>query len=277
MSWEIVGLVSSKRVGSQARRMLLISMADKANDDGSGVYASFQTLASMCECSRATVKRLVKDFCDEGLIHHVGMKPCVNGMTNEFNVVIDAIMTLPPRKDKEEKPAAKARRSVDRVHSEPGSRQISAAAHRAHQDPTTRVTMTPKPILKPTTLFGSKEPQRVATPQSKKPNPDYTPEFEIFWTAWPSKAKANSAKAAVAKKWKAAIGEWDADTIMRAAKRYLSNTTTTDDHDGEWKPRTCMPETFLNGKLETAVEAVLNGKTKRVWSSADNAFVEREV
>lgn len=141
MSWKLTGLVSQKRVGSQSRKLLLLSMADKANDDGSGVFASFQTLADMCESSRATVKRLIKQFEDEKLIKHVGMRTCKNGQTNEYDISLEVLNELP---DIGEKTGV----TVNPVQSKPGSPRSR-----------TRVTMTPKPILEPIQLHLSEEPQ----------------------------------------------------------------------------------------------------------------------
>lgn len=95
MSWELVGKVSRRKVGGQSRKLLLMTMADKANDDGSGVYASFSTLAEACEMNRATVKRLIKEFEDEGLVAKVGERECSNGRTNDYTLNVDAIDALP--------------------------------------------------------------------------------------------------------------------------------------------------------------------------------------
>ena len=133
MSWKLTGIVSQKRVGSTARKMLLLSMADKANDDGTGVFASLATLADMCEMSRPTVKRILKEFVDEKLIHHVGMRGNKNGaQTNEYDLDVEAIQALTSI-------SGSTRKATNPVHHDPGSprTRVTMSADPGHHDPQT--------------------------------------------------------------------------------------------------------------------------------------------
>lgn len=148
MSWPLTGLVASKVIGSPVKRLVLLTMASRANDDGTGIFASFATMARDCELSRATVKRAIKDLEDEGLVKQVGVRPCANGKTNDYSMSVRRISALPNIKK-------------DRGQSEPGSERTGVKAENpVHSDPgstpepgsertPTRVSLTPKPIQEP--------------------------------------------------------------------------------------------------------------------------------
>lgn len=263
MSWKLTGIASKKRVGSTARKFLLVAMCDKANDDGTGVYASFGTLADMIEGSRPTVKRIVKEFLDEGLIRHVGMRACTNGATNEYDICVEALEALPEIGDKKPNP----------VHGEPGSQRTRSKAnpHPVHDDPPTRVTMTPKPILKPIpepfSLGVSEKPPVEA--KAKRPRSTYSVAFEDFWKLWPQTWRERSDKRLAYQRWKADIEQWPIETIMEAARRHIARNKRD-------AYRYCgRADVFLNGKLEAAIEAVTAAPAERqeVWDAESKAWV----
>lgn len=156
MSWYLTGIVSARTIGNQNRRLLLLTMADKANDDGSGIYASIKTLAEDSEMSVSTVRRLIKDFLDEGVLIHVGERKCVNGYTNEYSLVegaIDKLPLLPSRQRLKERKANKDPFHADTPVTVKG---VESGADPCHRDTPplspgqgTPVTVTPKPILEP--------------------------------------------------------------------------------------------------------------------------------
>lgn len=149
MSWDVCGLVDRKIIGSATRRLVLLTMASRANNDGTRVYASFGTMARDCELSRATVKRTIKEFEAEGLVKCVGVEPCENGETNDYTLNLKAIEALPNIRPK------------DPVQREPGSPRTGVtketgvtvnpvqSENPVQGDPPTRVTVTPKPVHKP--------------------------------------------------------------------------------------------------------------------------------
>lgn len=274
MSWKLTGIISQKVVGSTTRKLLLLSMADKANDDGSGVYASFATLAAMCEASRPTVKRLIKAFMDEGLIRHVGLRACRNGSTNEYDLDVGAIEALPDVGA--EAPAAK-KPKVNRVHGEPGPEKTRSKVNPnpVHGEPATGFMVNPKPIPKPIQepfpFVGEGKTKGSKPPISK---PKYTPEFEAIWRAWPKNRRANSDKQTAFRRYLDGVKEFGAEPIARAAQRYLSLPATRKENY-----RYCvLVEVFMNGKLEAAVEAVTDADaedTREVWDADLKAWVER--
>lgn len=95
MSRSVATLVYSRQVGSMARKAVLAYMADRANDDGSGVWAAKQRIADEIECSKQTVITTVKALVADGLISETGRRPNSNGYTVEYCLNLDAIARLP--------------------------------------------------------------------------------------------------------------------------------------------------------------------------------------
>jgi hypothetical protein len=151
MSWEVTGLISKRKLGSTTRRLLMLTMGDKANDDGSGVYASVPTLARDSEISESSVRRTIKEFIAEGLVLLVGQRECRNGYTNIYEIVLDAVDALPEIKRKPDTPVtvtpvkAKGRHLATPSTVTP----VTMTPDPCHRDTPTPVTVTPKPILKP--------------------------------------------------------------------------------------------------------------------------------
>lgn len=103
MSRAVATLVYSKQVGSMARKAVLAYFADRANDDGSGVWASKQRVADEIECSKQTVITTVKGLLSDGLLVEVGQRSSKNGYTVEYAIDLTAVASLPNAKiDREE-------------------------------------------------------------------------------------------------------------------------------------------------------------------------------
>lgn len=124
------------------------------------------------------------------------------------------------------------------------------------------------PIERPQLNGGKK-----ASPKTKKG--EYSAEFTAFWLSWPKPIRQNSDKPTAYARWQAARQRWDCETLMRAAKHYLRGTKVHDSEPGPWKPRTCQAQVFLNGKLEAAVEAALEGagSSSLEWNEATKQWV----
>ena len=110
MSYLVSTLVYSRRVGSPVRKAVLAYFAERANDNGGGVWASKPTIAASIECGRSTVIRTINDFVAEGILREVGRRPCRGGSTTEYAMNLDAIAMLPSVDDEapihETRPAA---------------------------------------------------------------------------------------------------------------------------------------------------------------------------
>lgn len=96
MSRALVTIVYSRRLGSAHRKAVMAYLADRASDDGTGIFASKQTVASATECSRSTVIKAVNEFLAEGILKKTGKRPCSNGATTIYAISINHLNALPP-------------------------------------------------------------------------------------------------------------------------------------------------------------------------------------
>ena len=62
MSWRIANECAERRLGSAARKQIIMFLADKASDDGSDICCSKGTIQRHTEFSESTVKRTIIDF-----------------------------------------------------------------------------------------------------------------------------------------------------------------------------------------------------------------------
>ena len=154
-------------------------------------------------------------------------------------------------------------------HSSAGPKEHSSAGDPAPLSPPSSFPPTP-PILttplnpptpdpcdpasqahSPTVDLLGDDPPSTPKPKAKPKGPAYTPEFAVFWEAWPPRRRRVSDKPAAFRRWQTACEQWDAKTIMGAAAMYLSQP---DVRKEDW--RYCrLAEVFLNGGLEASVEA----------------------
>lgn len=133
MSWKVQALVSERVCGGMSRKMILINMAARANDDGTGVYASLPTMAAWCEVDARTIRRVIRSIEQDGLASIVGQRECKNGYVNEWALNLDAIMALPLVKDE-----LQERRKNKVVHKQTpdimSARTLSPPGHNATPD-----------------------------------------------------------------------------------------------------------------------------------------------
>lgn len=95
MSKHLVSLVYRKKIGSMMRKAVLSYMADRANDDGSGIWCSKATIANEIEASRQGVITTIKSLVDDGLLIEDGQRPCSNGFTIEYRIDVKILTGLP--------------------------------------------------------------------------------------------------------------------------------------------------------------------------------------
>ncbi len=70
-------------------------MADRASDDGSGIWCSKQTLANDTGLSKDGVKKAVKALLSEGLIVETGIRRHRNFITKIYRIALDQVEILP--------------------------------------------------------------------------------------------------------------------------------------------------------------------------------------
>jgi hypothetical protein len=116
MSWKIANLCADRIFGSAARKQIIMFLADKASDDGSGIWCSKGTIQRHTELGESTVKRTITDFLREGILIETGRRPCKNGFTVIYRIVLDRVMALESSAEPDEGTGS----TVDPVQRDPG-------------------------------------------------------------------------------------------------------------------------------------------------------------
>lgn len=94
MSNHLISEVYKRQVGNIARKAVMVLMADKASDDGSGIWASKQRMADEIGASKQTVIATVKALIEDGLLREHGQRRCTNGYTIEYAINVRALRAL---------------------------------------------------------------------------------------------------------------------------------------------------------------------------------------
>lgn len=95
MSNHLISEVYKRQVGNIARKAVMGLLADKASDDGSGIWASKQRMADEIGASKQTVIATLKGLTADGLVREAGMRKCTNGYTVEYAINVAALKALP--------------------------------------------------------------------------------------------------------------------------------------------------------------------------------------
>ncbi|MGI3170609.1 hypothetical protein ACRARG_15770 [Pseudooceanicola sp. C21-150M6] len=117
MSWRIANECAERRFGSAARKQIIMFLADKASDDGSGIWCSKGTIQRHTELSESTVKRTIIDFLREGILIETGRRQCKNGYTVIYRIVLERVAALDPTAE----PDIETGVTVNPVQPEPGT------------------------------------------------------------------------------------------------------------------------------------------------------------
>ena len=148
MSWRIANECAERRFGSAARKQIIMFLADKASDDGSGIWCSKGTIQRHTELGESTVKRTVNDFLREGILVETGQRRCQNGYTVIYRIVLAKLSEL----ESTAEPDIVTGVTVDPVQSEPGTGSMVDGVRGPRWTPNH-----PKTIHKPPTRVGARE------------------------------------------------------------------------------------------------------------------------
>ena len=127
MSNLISASVQRRLVGSATRKSVLSYMADKAADDGSGIWTSKANIARDLELSRRGVQLAIQELIRDGLVTETGQRDCKHGFTVEYSIVIEAVDNLPSTREQ-----GSPRESGTRVTRERGSHDPVNQIHPNH-------------------------------------------------------------------------------------------------------------------------------------------------
>lgn len=95
MSKRLVNLVYAKTCGGQTRKAVLVAMADRANDDGSGVWVSKTRLAAEVEVTRQTIFQVIRDLVEAEILSDRGKRNGKRGYTIQYDLNVKAIKKFP--------------------------------------------------------------------------------------------------------------------------------------------------------------------------------------
>ena len=123
-----------------AERTSPSAMADKAADDGSGIWTSKANIARDLELSRRAVQLAIQELIRDGLVTETGQRDCKHGFTVEYSIVIEAVDNLPSTRE-----PRSPRESDARVTREPGSHDPVNQIHPNHPY---KDTTTPQPKMR---------------------------------------------------------------------------------------------------------------------------------
>lgn len=94
MSWRVANTCAERKFGSATRKQIIMFLADKASDDGSGIWCSKGTIQRHTELGETTVKRTIRRFLKEGILVETGARGCKNGFTVVYRIDLAQIEAL---------------------------------------------------------------------------------------------------------------------------------------------------------------------------------------
>ena len=94
MSNKISSTIQTKKVGSPTKKAILMYMADKASDDGTGIWVSKPNMAADLEMTDRAVRKHIKEMVDMGIIGEAGQRKCRYGYTIDYAINMKAILLL---------------------------------------------------------------------------------------------------------------------------------------------------------------------------------------
>lgn len=95
MSMNLMAKAMSIKVGNPLRKLVLIKLADNANDEGE-CWPSYQHIADQCEVSRSTVKSHIRALEDMGLLKREFRRKGELNQSNVFYLTLDNAQQIPP-------------------------------------------------------------------------------------------------------------------------------------------------------------------------------------
>ncbi|PHM23280.1 helix-turn-helix domain-containing protein [Xenorhabdus budapestensis] len=95
MSMILMAKAMQIKVGSTARKMVLIKLADNANDKGE-CFPSYQHIADQSEMSRTTAINHIKALCKMGLVTKIYRSGEKGNSSNIYRLNLDGVKITPP-------------------------------------------------------------------------------------------------------------------------------------------------------------------------------------
>ena len=211
MSNKISNLVQTKKIGSLTKKAILMYMADKASDDGSGIWVSKKNMAADLEMTDRAVRIHIKDMIAIGVLVEAGQRQCKTGYTVDYTINVDVVGSL-------------------------GSTREATEQHTplndVHPYPCMSFTPTPEPRSPKPSIEPSIEPYT----SSKDDEVNYY--FDQLWEMYPRKVGKGQAR----KAYVTASKKIDFFDLLPKLEAYVS---TLDGKDKQYMPHLA---TWLNGE-----------------------------
>ena len=115
MSNHLISATYKRDLRTPMRKSVMALLADKASDDGAGIYASKKTMADELCCSKQAIIDTIKAFVAEGLLVILGARAAPNGHTVEYGINVEALEALALVKCHADREARKATQTVQRA------------------------------------------------------------------------------------------------------------------------------------------------------------------
>ncbi|MCE0853962.1 helix-turn-helix domain-containing protein [Pseudomonas asiatica] len=96
MSMELMVKAMKTKVGNPLRKLVLIKLADNANDMGE-CWPSYQHVADQCEIARSTVKSHIRELEKAGLVRREYRRKGELNQSNLFHLTLDGGVSPAPR------------------------------------------------------------------------------------------------------------------------------------------------------------------------------------
>lgn len=205
MSWEVAKLCSERKFGSPVRKQIVMFLADKASDDGSGIWCSKGSIHRHTELGESTVKRAVNELVQEGILIETGQRRrCKHGYTIVYQMNLAVVQTLELISEPYDKVEYPTGSRADGGHTERGTGSVPDGEPGPERTPNN-----PKTIPKP--------PTRADVPEG------VDTDFEAAWSAYPADRRRN--KASCHKEFLCGIAAGvAAEELVEAVKSYATET-----------------------------------------------------
>ncbi|EOA0287250.1 helix-turn-helix domain-containing protein, partial [Escherichia coli] len=95
MSMNLMSKAMNIKVGNPLRKLVLIKLADNANDNGE-CWPSYQHVADQCEVSRSTVKSHIRALEEMGLLKREFRRKGELNQSNVFYLTLDNAQQIQP-------------------------------------------------------------------------------------------------------------------------------------------------------------------------------------
>lgn len=269
MSVKVMNWVFSESRSRKSARMLLLSIADRANDEGMDAWPSQTTLAAKAGVSERTVRRLLDDLVALGELRVEG-RP---GLTNYYTVVMQSCLPLTPGPEPKHADQAPAVPSDTPVKmsgvpdGDPGQTVRGANCHPGHCcPPTPDMGVRPPRTLLAAKTSGTSSTSSTHTPRAREASAAPEPGGSLTGShrAHAACVAPCCVPASLHREFVRKSGisdEADADAAVRAWYRDVSaiwdGREVTDDDFGFWRAR---------WKERKAAGVTINGWTPRVGS-----------